>query len=111
MIGGSESLWWYGPDSREETVDGGIRSLQVVTGLKGGKNIQLVEHAVPVPVAFGPSSRLSGEVLEVSPEAKDTPDAKGLKRVNPRHVLVWEIDLGPDEKKTLSYTYKVYVRN
>ncbi len=47
----------------------------------------------------------------LDPEATDTPTAKGLKRVNPRHVLVWEIALEPGERRTLSYTYEVYVRN
>ena len=57
------------------------------------------------------TKQLSGEVLETDPEATDTPTAKGLKRVNPRHVLVWEIALEPGERRTLSYTYEVYVRN
>ena len=53
---------------------------------------------------------LSGEVHETSPQAKDIPTAKGLKRVNPRHKLVWNIELEPGEKKTLTYVYEVYVR-
>ncbi|NOY82401.1 MAG: DUF4139 domain-containing protein [Kiritimatiellaeota bacterium] len=57
------------------------------------------------------TKNLSGEVLETVPQAKDTPTAKGLKRVNPRHLLVWEIELEPGKKQTLSYTYEVYVRN
>ena len=51
------------------------------------------------------------KVIETVPEAKDTPTAKGLKQVNPRHVLLWEVELKPGEKQTLSYTYDVYVRN
>lgn len=54
---------------------------------------------------------LSGEVLETAPQARDIPTAKGLKRVNPRHVLVWEIELKAGQSQTLSYTYEVYVRN
>ena len=54
---------------------------------------------------------LSGEVIESAPKAKDIPTAKGLKQVNSRHILVWEIELKPGQKKTLSYTYEVYVRN
>ncbi|KPJ58957.1 MAG: hypothetical protein AMJ46_13065 [Latescibacteria bacterium DG_63] len=57
------------------------------------------------------TKNLSGEVLETIPQAKDVPTAKGLKQVNPRHVLVWEIELKPGEKQTLSYTHEVYVRN
>ncbi len=57
------------------------------------------------------TKNLSGKVLQTAPQAKDIPTAKGLKRVNPRHVLVWEIELKPGQSQTLSYTYEVYVRN
>ena len=57
------------------------------------------------------TKQLSGTVLSTSPEAKDTPTAKGLKRVNPRHVLQWEMELGPGKKKALTYTYELYIRN
>ena len=54
---------------------------------------------------------LSGEVFTTSPAAKDIPTAKGLKRVNPRHILVWDIKLEAGQKQTLGYTYEVYIRN
>ncbi|MDH4035537.1 MAG: DUF4139 domain-containing protein [candidate division Zixibacteria bacterium] len=54
---------------------------------------------------------LTGEVVESTPQAKDIPTAKGLRRVNTRHVLVWEIELKPGQEQTLSYTYEVYLRN
>jgi hypothetical protein len=57
------------------------------------------------------TKHLSGTVKEMSPEAKDIPTAKGLKKVNTRHDLVWEIALEPDEEKKLTYTYDVYIRN
>ena len=57
------------------------------------------------------TKNLSGQVGETTPEAKDRATAKGLKRVNPRHVLVWEIELKPGQKEVLSYQYDVYVRN
>ena len=57
------------------------------------------------------TKNLSGKVLQTAPQAKDIPTAKGLKRVNPRHVLVWEIELKPGQSQTLLYTYEVYVRN
>jgi hypothetical protein len=40
-----------------------------------------------------------------------TATAKGLKQVNPKHVLTWELDLKAGEEQKLSYVYKVYVRN
>jgi hypothetical protein len=57
------------------------------------------------------TKNLSGEVLGTVPEAEDTRTAKGLKRVNTRHVLKWEVELQPGQEKNMSYTYKVYVRN
>ena len=50
-------------------------------------------------------------VLENPAGAKDVTTAKGLKKVNPRHVLTWEIDLGPGDEKTLSYVHQLYVRS
>ncbi len=52
---------------------------------------------------------LSGEVLEMLPEADDVPTAKGLKQTNPRHLLTWELELEPGQKVTLSYRYQVYI--
>jgi len=57
------------------------------------------------------TKHLSGTVKEMAPEAKDVPTAKGLKMVNTRHNLIWEISLKPDEEQKLMYTYDVYVRN
>jgi hypothetical protein len=53
---------------------------------------------------------LSGEVLETSHDARDVKVAKGLKRVNPRHTLTWEVDMAPGTEEKLSYTYTVYIR-
>jgi len=57
------------------------------------------------------TKNLSGTVLATDPQARDIPTAKGLKQVNPRHVLVWEIELESGRKKALSYTYEVYIRS
>jgi hypothetical protein len=57
------------------------------------------------------TKHLSGTVKEMAPEAKDVPTVKGLKKVNTRHDLIWEISLKPDEEVKLVYTYDVYVRN
>jgi len=56
------------------------------------------------------TKNLSGEVLESVPKAKDTPTAKGLRWVNPRHILVWEIELKAGQEQMLTYTYDVYIR-
>jgi hypothetical protein len=56
------------------------------------------------------TKNLSGEVLESVPAARDIPTAKRLQRVNPRHLLLWDVELKPGQKQTLSYTYEVYIR-
>jgi len=61
-------------------------------------------------VAVEITKELSGEVLENPAGAKDVMTAKGLKKVNPKHVLTCEIDLGPGDEQTLSYVHPVYVR-
>lgn len=52
---------------------------------------------------------LTGEMVSAdgSPEIKSI--AKGLRAVNPRQQLRWTVTLKPDEKLTLTYTYKVYL--
>jgi len=62
-------------------------------------------------VAVEITKELSGEVLENPAAAKDVTTAKGLKKVNPRHVLTWEIDLVPGDEQTLSYVHQLYVRS
>lgn len=57
------------------------------------------------------SKMLSGEVTSAAPEAKIEKIAKGLKKVNPRCRLTWEIPVKASEKIQIEYQYKVYVRN
>jgi hypothetical protein len=63
------------------------------------------------PVKVEVSKELSGQVLEMLPPAKDVQTAKGLKQVNPKHVLTWEIELKPGAELKLSYQYQVYIRD
>lgn len=62
------------------------------------------------PVKVEIIKELSGEVLEISPDAKDEKTARGLRQVNPKHLLTWEIELKPGEERKLSYKYQVYIR-
>lgn len=57
------------------------------------------------------SKQLSGEVLESIPKSEDVKTAKGLKQVNEKHLLKWEIKLDAKSEKTISYQYQVYIRN
>lgn len=57
------------------------------------------------------TKELSGEVKERSHDAKDLRTAEGLRRVNPRHRLIWDFELEAGKEATLTYVYDVYVRN
>jgi hypothetical protein len=63
------------------------------------------------PVNVEISKDLSGQVLEMLPAAKDVQTAKGLKQVNPKHILTWEIELKSGAELKLSYLYQVYIRD
>ena len=63
------------------------------------------------PVRVEVSKELSGQVLEMLPAAKDVQTAKGLKQVNPKHILTWEIELKSGAEMKLSYQYQVYIRD
>jgi len=54
---------------------------------------------------------LSGDVIEASLQAKDVVTAKGLKQVNPKHVLTWEPEVPPGGELKLVYVYDVFIRN
>ena len=53
---------------------------------------------------------LSGEVKRTSHGAQDTVLARGLRSMNPSHLLKWEIDLSPGEEKELTYVYEALIR-
>jgi hypothetical protein len=56
------------------------------------------------------TKELSGEVLETVPRAADLKTARGLKQVNPKHILTWVVQLNPGEDQNVSYQYQVYFR-
>jgi hypothetical protein len=56
------------------------------------------------------SKELSGEVLESAPKSKDVKTAKGLRQVNEKHILTWEIELDAGAEEKISYQYRVYIR-
>jgi hypothetical protein len=62
------------------------------------------------PIALEITKLLSGEVKEMTPEAKLEKLAKSLRAVNPNIKLTWNAELGPGEKKDFTYNYEVYVR-
>jgi hypothetical protein len=56
------------------------------------------------------TKELSGEVLEASEAPRDVPTARGLKQVNPKHVLTWLLELKPGDEHKLTYSYQLYIR-
>jgi hypothetical protein len=61
-------------------------------------------------VAVEITKTVTGEVSETMPQAQVEKLARGLRKVNPRSQLTWEVELAPGEKLELSYAYAVYVR-
>ena len=57
------------------------------------------------------TKELSGEVVKTMPVANVEQTARGLKKVNPKSVLTWELPIKPREKTEIEYSYKVYVRD
>jgi hypothetical protein len=55
------------------------------------------------------TKELTGEVVSADMNPKKKSIVRGLRAVNPRQQLTWEIDIKKGEKKTIAYTYKVYV--
>ncbi|MFH1707251.1 MAG: hypothetical protein ABIF71_04975 [Planctomycetota bacterium] len=45
------------------------------------------------------------------PDGKDITTAKGLRQVNPRHVITRELDLKPGDEQEITCTRQVYIRN
>lgn len=57
------------------------------------------------------TKELEGEIKECKPSGKDVQPAQGLKQVNTRHILTWELDLDPGKEESVKYFYEIYLRN
>jgi len=57
------------------------------------------------------TKELSGEVVKTLPAAKVEQTARGLKKVNPKSALTWELPIKPRDTIEIDYSYKVYVRD
>ncbi|MFN8218957.1 MAG: hypothetical protein U0S12_02345 [Fimbriimonadales bacterium] len=57
------------------------------------------------------SRELTGEVLTADNDPKIVKTAKGLRQMNPRARLSWELPLAAGKSMTITYTYKVYLVN
>ncbi len=78
--------------------------LITVEGKLSVRNLQ--QKAITLEI----TKTLSGEVKASEPVAAIEKQARGLRRMNGIVNLAWTIELGPGERKYLSYKYEVYVR-
>lgn len=69
-----------------------------------------VRNFQPKAITLEITKTLSGEVKASEPKAVIEKQARGLRRMNGLVNLTWTVELGPGERKDLSYTYEVYVR-
>jgi hypothetical protein len=70
----------------------------------------IIRNKIGKMVTVEITKELSGEVIESTPKCSDVKTAKGLKQVNPKHILKWEVQLKSKGEETMSYQYKVYIR-
>jgi hypothetical protein len=70
-----------------------------------------VKNRLDKAIVLEATKNLTGEILQKPEDAKDLQTAKGLKQVNPRHVLSLEMKLKPNEERTSTYVYQVYIHN
>ncbi len=75
------------------------------------KGVLDVTNYKNAPVTLTVTKMLSGEVVSAGHDAKIEKIAKGLKKVNSRCRLTWEIPVKTSEKIQIEYQYTVYVRN
>ena len=101
-------------DDDEEEVERKREELKIRSGyydlvtLKG--TVQIANRKSEA-VTLEITKTLTGEVKQADATPRITSLAKGLRAVNPRQKLAWKIDLKPGEKKTVTYTYTVYINN
>jgi hypothetical protein len=89
-----EALRMYGDYFDRVTIEGTLK----VTNFK------------PKLVSLEIQKTLSGDFKGTSHTAQDTTLARGLARMNPTHLLTWNIDLKPGEAKEITYTYQALIR-
>lgn len=65
------------------------------------------------PITLRIKKTISGEVVQADGQPTIVKLAEGVRRVNPRSQLTWEIDIEPgrDQALKLAYEYNAYVRN
>jgi hypothetical protein len=68
-----------------------------------------VKNRLDKAIVLEATKHLTGEILQKPQDARDLQTAKGLRQVNPRHVLTLEMKLKPNEERNSAYVYQVYI--
>ena len=69
-----------------------------------------IRNLLAKPISLEITKELSGEVLEKAASPQDVQTAKGLKQINPKHVLTWMSTLKAGEELKITYSYQLYIR-
>jgi len=73
------------------------------------KGTLTVANRKPEAIQVKVSKELTGTMASADDNPKIRTITRGLRAVNPRQSLEWLISLKPGEKRTVTYTYKVYL--
>jgi hypothetical protein len=68
----------------------------------------VVQNLLEKPITLNVDKTIAALITEVSDKGNIRKPARNAG-LNPTSVAEWEISLGAGEKKTLNYTYEVYV--
>jgi len=70
-----------------------------------------IKNAKTKDVTMEIKKKVTGEVIEVSHDGKIQKVAEGLRGVNYKSFISWEIPVKAGEEVEITYTYKVYIRH
>lgn len=74
------------------------------------KGMISIRNGKSSPVSVKVTKYLSGDLTQYQGQPKITKLAKGLRAINPRVQVVWDVEVAPGERLELPYEYKVLFR-
>ncbi|HZH97505.1 MAG TPA: hypothetical protein VEX38_00920 [Fimbriimonadaceae bacterium] len=104
------------PEATEEETERQRNALQHPPGtsvyydLVTVKGTLMIQNRKNQAVKMRVTKELTGEILSADNNPKIVKTVKGLRELNPRQRLTWDLNLAAGAKTTLTYTYKLYVR-
>lgn len=54
---------------------------------------------------------VTGNVLSINQDGTSQLNGKGIKKINPKSLITWNLELKPMERTVLKYSYSVYIRD